>query len=308
MADYDEESVSELESYDSDDELQSAFNKGELKPGLNYQTRAPKQYTNNTVAIDEKLNSIQSNLDWIERVDITLESKNTNNETDAVTDDDNDDLMHNDFKRELKFYQQAQSAVLVALPRIRKLGILTKRPDDYFAEMAKSDEHMRKVRQKLLGKQLAMERSEKAKKLRELRKYGKQVQREVLQKRQKEKKELLDSVKKFRKGQKDKLEFANRNIEAPSNFKGKPKKISQPQGKPKPNPKRVYKDQKFGLGGSKKRSKSNTADSAANVSDFKSSKHSYGTGPKFNRRNTNKKKNRRHGKIRREKTRVKARR
>lgn len=42
-------------------------------------------------------------------------------------------------------YRQAQATVLEALPLLNKHGISTKRPDDYFAEMAKSDQHMQKV-------------------------------------------------------------------------------------------------------------------------------------------------------------------
>lgn len=42
-------------------------------------------------------------------------------------------------------YRQAQATVLEALPLLNKHGIATKRPDDYFAEMAKSDQHMQKV-------------------------------------------------------------------------------------------------------------------------------------------------------------------
>ena len=80
--------------------------------------------------------------------------------------------------------------------------------------------YIMKVREKLLSKQKAVERSEKARKLREIKKFGKkvifsaifyamvlfciwtwQVQREVLQKRQKEKKEALEAVKKYRKGE-----------------------------------------------------------------------------------------------------------
>lgn len=45
----------------------------------------------------------------------------------------------------LPSYRQAQAAVLEALPRLRKLQVPTRRPDDYFAEMAKSDQQMQKV-------------------------------------------------------------------------------------------------------------------------------------------------------------------
>ena len=59
--------------------------------------------------------------------------------------DISDDPVHNDFKRELLFYRQAQSAVMEALPRLKSMKMPTKRPQDYFAQMAKTDEHMQKV-------------------------------------------------------------------------------------------------------------------------------------------------------------------
>ena len=55
------------------------------------------------------------------------------------------DSVHNDFKRELTFYRQAQATVLEVLPRLKSMGVPTKRPEDYFAQMAKSDDHMNKV-------------------------------------------------------------------------------------------------------------------------------------------------------------------
>ena len=55
------------------------------------------------------------------------------------------DAIHNDFKRELNFYRQAQATVLEVLPRLKSMGVPTKRPEDYFAQMAKTDDHMNKV-------------------------------------------------------------------------------------------------------------------------------------------------------------------
>ena len=42
-------------------------------------------------------------------------------------------------------YQQAQSAAVIGLRKLEELGVPTRRPDDYFAEMVKTDDHMRKV-------------------------------------------------------------------------------------------------------------------------------------------------------------------
>jgi len=42
-------------------------------------------------------------------------------------------------------HRQAQAAVLEGIARLHQMNIATKRPDDYFAEMVKTDEHMKKV-------------------------------------------------------------------------------------------------------------------------------------------------------------------
>ena len=44
--------------------------------------------------------------------------------------------------------RQAQASVLVGLKKLQELDIPTQRPDDYFAEMIKTDDHMRKVRER----------------------------------------------------------------------------------------------------------------------------------------------------------------
>merc|ERR1712113_953020 len=87
------------------------------------------------------------------------------------------------------------------------MNIRTRRPDDYFAQMAKSDDHMNKIRAKLLEKEQGQQRAEKVAKLRELKKFGKKVQTEVQQKRLKQKKDMMDEMKKIRKGQGGNMEF-----------------------------------------------------------------------------------------------------
>ena len=97
-----------------------------------------------------------------------------------------EDVVHNDFKREMLFYRQAQAAVLEGLPRLQSLGVKTKRPDDYFAQMAKSDQHMNKIRAKLLSKGAGEGREDQEASGAE--KIRKKVQLRVFQKRHSEKK------------------------------------------------------------------------------------------------------------------------
>lgn len=57
----------------------------------------------------------------------------------------NSSLALDDFKREMLFHRQAQAALIEGVARLTAMRIPTQRPDDYFAEMAKSDQHMHKV-------------------------------------------------------------------------------------------------------------------------------------------------------------------
>lgn len=267
---------SDAESIDSDSQLQADFAVGKLKPGLNVVLPASvdKGYVNDVAGMRRKLEELKSNLAWIERLDMTSDPAPAPPGTEIQGDDD----IHNDFRREMLFYRQAQSTVLSAIPKLHKLGIKTKRPDDYFAQMAKTDDHMKRVRERLLHKQLSVEKSEKAKKLRELRKYGKKVQQEILLKRQKDKKEMLEAVKKYRKGQKDKIDFLDELDKPASKQQGGKQKDKKDF---RPNKKREYKNKKFGFGGQKKRSKSNTAKSSGEMSEFNINVHQKRPGQKL---------------------------
>lgn len=274
-----ESSSDESESVvDTDDELQNAFANKQMKPGLHFMAPFVRKRVkiNNSEGLKARLCDIRLKLEWLERLDVVSEPAVLAPELAARLDEekDQDALAHNDFQREVLFYRQAQASVLEALPKIHEAGIPTKRPDDYFAQMAKSDQHMQKVREVLIGKQAVMERREKAKKLRELRKYGKQVQQEVAQTRLKEKKETLESLKKFRKGQKNKLDFLDEEG-GRSSKKQLPKKqpLKKQNNRNAKNKTKAYKDKKYGYGGQKKKMKYNDAKSSADVLGFSSKIH-----------------------------------
>ncbi|XP_062437737.1 probable rRNA-processing protein EBP2 [Rhea pennata] len=251
----------------SDSELQEAFSRGALKPGLNVVLEGRPRAPNDVDGLKQCLSEFKRQLAWVERLDVTLGPVSDVMDPVSHSTSDKDAVdPENDFQREMSFYRQAQAAVLEALPRLQKLQVPTRRPDDYFAEMAKSDQQMQKIRQKLKSKQEAMEKSEKAKQLRALRKYGKKVQTEILQKRQKEKKSMLNAVKKYQKGLSDKLDFLD---EEQTSSQGNKKGSTSQRIKKGPNAKRRYKNQKFGFGGKKKGSKWNTKESFNDVSSFR---------------------------------------
>jgi len=198
------------------------------------------------------------------------------------------------------FYRQAQATVIDGIRLLRsKYGIKqTSRPSDYFAEMVKSDDHMKKVRERLQTKQNSIEASEKAKKMRELKKYGKKVQQEVQLKRQKEKRDLLQKIQNYKKGKEESLDFLEDENKSKSTKNQSKQNETVNRSKKKSTKKQLYKEAKYGYGGQKKRSKYNSADSAANMSSFSVKKHGR---PKMN-----KKKNTRPGKSRRQKSRQKS--
>jgi rRNA-processing protein EBP2 len=99
-----------------------------------------------------------------------------------------------DLNRELAFYKQAFDAAKKGRELLKKEKVPFERPSDYFAEMMKDDEHMGKVKSKLLEEAERKKRSQESRKLRDLKKFGKQVQVAKLQEREKEKKQTLEKI------------------------------------------------------------------------------------------------------------------
>lgn len=233
---------------------------------------------NNKARLNEKLESMILKVPWLERMDLVTdkapmapemaveiereEQKRANlfkgNQKIPYVAPEVDPVL-NDFKREIEFQRQAQGAVIEGMARLHELKIETKRPDDYFAEMAKTDEHMQKVRKFLMAKQEGQAKSERVRQLREQRKMAKILQKQSNEKKAADKKKMLDEVKAFRKGKLKNLDFLNDDKEVQQS---KPKKKQLAKGgKPKVSAKRAARDAKFGFGGKKRGSKRNTQES-----------------------------------------------
>lgn len=166
-----------------------------------------------------------------------------------------EDPVLNDFRREMTFHRQAQAAVLNGIKRLHALNIPTKRPDDYFAEMAKTDEHMQKIRSNLSAKQQGQAKSERLKQIREQRKMGKLIQRQARVQKEAEKRDMLNNLKKFRKGKLKNLDFLDDNRKSSSAATVASK--------------RKARDSKFGFGGKKRGLKRNTKDSSMDTGGSK---------------------------------------
>lgn len=145
--------------------------------------------------LKQRLNEIKLNLGWIERLDLVNDlapmapeltmqlEKHQQKRANLFAGNaklksftPQEDPILNDFRREMIFHRQAQAAVVEGIKKLHQLGVPTKRPDDYFAEMAKSDEHMQKVRSNLMAKQKGQAKSERIKQIREQGKMGKMMQ------------------------------------------------------------------------------------------------------------------------------------
>lgn len=237
----------------------------------------------------EKLDEMIIELPWVERLDMTNdiaplapelqvqierhEQKRENqfkgNKKIPYVAPESDPVI-NDFKREILFYRQAQTAVKDGIVKLKELGIATKRPDDYFAEMAKTDDHMQKIRKHLVAKQEGQQKSERIKQLREQKKMSKIIQREAEDKKQADKSKMLKDLKAYRKGKLQNLDFLDDD------------KKKHQKGRPKPNKKRQERDKKFGFGGKKTGVKRNTKDSASETREFSMKKNRAGVGAKAN--------------------------
>ncbi|KAJ3095458.1 rRNA-processing protein and EBNA1-binding protein ebp2 [Physocladia obscura] len=200
--------------------------------------------------------------------------------------------VENDLKREMAFYKQALEAAQLGYMHLRKANVSIHRPDDFYAEMIKSDEHMNKIRQKLVDEANAIAASERAKKLRDAKKFGKKVQVEKLQERQATKRQELEQVAQMRKKtssgknndmsasgfeddfgvsvDKEHGEVERKNKRGSSGVAGKQQQSV--------NHKRANRDHKFGFGGKKRHTKSNTADSTADMTGFNAKRMKNGGG------------------------------
>lgn len=158
--------------------------------------------------------------------------------------------------------KQAQAAIMDAVPRLKALGVKIKKPNDYIAEMVKSEAHMERVKKAHAEREAIMEKIEKVKRARKDRKMAKVVQNQVKLAKKEERKEFDQKIAKFKKGVDKSLDFLDETKRPTSKSPKNANKIK------KQTKKQAYKQQRFGMGGQKKRKKYNTAESAADVSSF----------------------------------------
>ncbi|CAJ0581590.1 unnamed protein product, partial [Mesorhabditis spiculigera] len=248
------------EAEDSDEELRVALKEGLLKSdALNYVKEKQRPMINLVDQLKAKALKYQP-LPWIETVDVTTEGGFT-----EVSEE-------NDFEREMQFYKQAEQAVQRVVPKLLAMKVKVFRPTDYYAEMAKSDDHMQKVRKRLVDAQQVKERQEAIRTMREEKKYASKTNKAVLEARQKDKKVFMETLKKHRKGMKQQLDDMLSNAKKIQFDDDDDDKRVMSRGgsrgevdRTKRKMSRNTRDKRFGFGGKKKGSKQNTKQSFDDV-------------------------------------------
>jgi len=190
LHEFDEDEIlSDVEAINNDNVIPAFLNKGdksedvdherEFHAYLNMKKKNFKESISKESKLLEKLDEIKlgagKEVPWVETLSL------------CTPKPDIDDI-HDDLKREASFQAQALTTVFKAHQNFEEFNIPYKRPIDYFAEMLKTDEHMSKIRKKLLEEQKGVEDGESRRKQRELKKFGKQVQTQKVLERQKKKK------------------------------------------------------------------------------------------------------------------------
>ena len=202
-------------------------------------------------ALSNAVSELKSDLPWIELFDISSKSITIANPED-------------DLARETLFYSATLQAVKEARKMLEAEGVPHRRPEDFFAEMVKSDNHMKKIKESLVFEKQKMEAYASRRSEQDQRKFAKKVQAAKLKEKNEAKREHENSVSKWRENNKGagKDDLAG---DFNKHFLGKDGSKT-----PNKNKKRESKDKKFGMLGKPARfQKKNDAKSSADMRDFK---------------------------------------
>jgi len=158
--------------------------------------------------------------------------------------------VHDDLKREVAFYNVALDAVQHAKQKCLEEKLPFTRPDDFFAEMVKSDDHMAKVKDRLIfeSKKIAAFEQRKANKEQKLR--SKEARSKKLQEKAKAKKDNLKAVDTWAKSA-----ASNRVADGKLRDDDDEQFLRHMEQGSKRNMKREKANQKYGFGGKRGRFK-----------------------------------------------------
>jgi len=205
------------------------------------------------------LNSVHSKMPWAETFVIVPPTplpfgENTDPKSNTLD-------IHDDLKREVAFYNTTLKAVILARTKLRTGGIPFARPDDFFAEMVKTDEQMASVKDRLIFENKKIEAVAQRKSNKEQKLRAKESHADRLAEKAKRKRDHFQEVE----------EWAN---SAAKNRGGVLREdvddyfLNNRYNGTGPSRKRQNADKRFGYGGKKGRFKQNDRKSINNVSAF----------------------------------------
>merc|ERR1712114_54494 len=120
--------------------------------------------------------------------------------------------------REKSFYEATKRGVQESFRRLLVMKVPASRPNDFLAEMVKSDDQMLKIRLKITDESKRISAVEERKRQQANKKFNKQVHVKRKEERAKEKKETLKDIAKWRTDRKSDQEKVKKKQK--SNQKG----------------------------------------------------------------------------------------
>mmetsp|Transcript_11707 Transcript_11707/g.17040 ORF Transcript_11707/g.17040 Transcript_11707/m.17040 type:complete len:399 (-) Transcript_11707:57-1253(-) len=225
-------------------------------------------------AVTDEICSSRAGMPWPESFDVvpsTILPFGDDNSEGSPLD------VHDDLKREVAFYNVALQAVHEARLLCKKNSVPFARPDDFFAEMVKTDDHMAKVKDRLIFETKKMEAFEQRKANKEHKLRAREAHAHRIAEKSKAKKDNLKAVNEWAKNAAasrpsggmvrddddfylDKLNDGNRKRKGWQDKDG-----SLQFG---PNRKRIAADKKYGFGGKKGRFKQTDRKSLDDMSGY----------------------------------------
>jgi len=154
-------------------------------------------FRNDLKGMEQKLEEIRLKLPSLDQVPWT-ETLVTKGEVLTIKN------IEDDLEREKLYYSTSLSAANEGLDRLREENVPYTRPEDFFAEMIKTDTHMAKVKGVLLKEKREIEEAQQRSKNRIQRKFTKQTQSDIQKQRKKEKKKK--NKKQSKNGKKEEKE------------------------------------------------------------------------------------------------------
>lgn len=224
--------------------------------GLMADSFSSQKHMNNQVGLRAALAEIRLELPWVERLEVVSAERLEASLPQGVTDD---------LKVELAFYGQALAAVTAARGELERVGVPHRRPDDYLAEMLKSDVHMAKIRNKLVVEAKHAKESERKQREKNSQAFSKELRTAKLSEKAQDKRKALDNIKSWRKKSRDSRPELSTEKDLDSVLHGE-KRSSRPAEK---SDRRKGKDKKYGHGGVPRRiAKENDKKSASDMRAF----------------------------------------